>query len=117
MLRPAGIAAVVFSHPCFPQGRAATSPRGGTTYEWEFPYFEQTKRVDAPWAHFKREFVWYHRPLSAYWRAFRDAGFAVTDMEEPRLMPDRYDLAKSAKELAKNSSRPYSIAFQLRKAA
>ncbi len=29
------------------------------------------------WAHFTSAFIWFHRPLSAYWKAFRDAGFDV----------------------------------------
>jgi SAM-dependent methyltransferase len=115
VLKSGGMAVVVFSHPCFPQGRA-TRPAGGTSvsYGWEFPYFSETKRLDPPWAHFTSEFIWFHRPLSDYWKAFTSAGFGVEDFEEPRITEDRFHLPGAEKALA-NRDRPYSVAFKLRK--
>ncbi len=76
VLKDGGAAVVVFSHPCFAQGRAEDTPdSAGVTYTWEFPYFEARKLVDPPWAHFREEFIWFHRPLSDYWKAFQAAGF------------------------------------------
>ncbi len=116
VLRPGGAAVLVFSHPCFPQGRAEDTPDGqGVTYTWDFPYFEPHKVTDPPWAHFTSEFIWFHRPLSDYWKAFTAAGFAVTDFEEPRLTGDRYHLAPSARKLRNSATRPYSVAFKLQK--
>src|SRR5262245_10948548 len=116
VLKPEGLAVLVFSHPCFPQGRATVSEDGkGVGYGWSFPYFEPRKCTDLPWAHFTSEFIWFHRPLSDYWKAFMAAGFAVVDFEEPRISEDRYHLAKTAKELRNNKARPYSVAFKLRK--
>lgn len=85
------------------------------SYHWDFPYFETRKCVDPPWAHFKTDFLWFHRPLSDYWKAFAAAGFMVVGFEEPRLTEDRYNLAESEKKLRNSKTRPYSVAFRLRK--
>jgi hypothetical protein len=86
-------------------------------YAWDFPYFEPRKVTDPPWAHFRDEFIWFHRPLSDYWKVFTAAGFAVEELEEPRLTADRYHLAPTERTLANSKSRPYSVAFRLRKTA
>ncbi|MEP6961697.1 MAG: class I SAM-dependent methyltransferase, partial [Acidobacteriota bacterium] len=66
-----GEAVVVFSHPCFPQGRAALVGKGDAmSYSWEHSYFERRKIVDVPWGHFKAKFIWFHRPVSDYFKAF-----------------------------------------------
>jgi ubiquinone/menaquinone biosynthesis C-methylase UbiE len=118
VLKPDGLAVLVFSHPCFPQGRATVSENGEEVwYGWRFPYFEPRKCTDPPWAHFTSDFIWFHRPLSDYWKAFMAAGFSVVDFEEPRILEDRYHLAKTAKELWNSKTRPYSVAFKLRKAS
>jgi len=116
VLRPGGVAALVFSHPCFP-GAAGTihGELPKISYRWDHSYFERTRRVDPPWHHFKEEFIWFHRPLSDYWKAFRGAGFDVEEFEEPRVTEDRFHLAPTAKKLASCRYRPYSAAFKLRK--
>jgi ubiquinone/menaquinone biosynthesis C-methylase UbiE len=116
VLKPKGVAVLVFSHPCFPQGRATVSEDGDeVSYRWNFSYFEQRRCVDPPWAHFTAEFLWFHRPLSDYWKAFRAAGFIVVDFEEPRITADRYHLAKTARQLKNCQTRPTSVAFKLQK--
>ena len=85
------------------------------SYYWDFPYFEPRKCVDPPWAHFKTEFLRFHRPLSDYWKAFAAAGFAVVGFEEPRLAEDRDHLAENRKKLRNSKTRPYSVAFKLRR--
>ncbi len=116
VLQPGGIVVVVFSHPCFPQGRAtAGNSDGGIAYQWSFPYFEPQKCVDPPWGHFSSEFIWFHRPLSDYWKAFVQAGFEVIDFEEPRIAKDRYHMAGNERKLNNSKSRPYSVAFKLKK--
>ena len=116
VLKPDGLAVLVFSHPCFPQSRAIVSEDGATvSYLWSFPYFESTKCIDPPWAHFTSEFIWFHRPLSDYWKAFMTAGFVVVGFEEPRIAEDRYQLAKTAEGLRNCRTRPNSVAFKLRK--
>ncbi len=115
VLKPRGIAVLVFSHPCFPQGRRTEAPGGGNAYVWDFPYFEPRACTDPPWAHFTSEFIWFHRPLSDYWKAFDAAGFSVTRFEEPRTTPQRHHLARSERDLKDGASRPYSVAFRLSK--
>ena len=116
VLKPGGAAVLVFSHPCFPQSSATVSGNGEqVSYHWDFPYFEPRKCVDPPWGHFRTEFLWYHRPLSDYWKAFAAAGFAVVGFEEPRVTEDRYHLAENEKKLRNSKTRPYSVAFKLRK--
>jgi len=116
VLRPGGAAVLVFSHPCFPQGGATThNESNNIIYRWKSSYFDPRKCVDPPWAHFTTDFIWFHRPLSDYWKAFKNAGFAVTDFEEPRIAPERYPLAPSPHKLKNSKTRPYSVAFQLQK--
>jgi SAM-dependent methyltransferase len=116
VLKPHGVAVLIFSHPCFPQERATVSEDGEEIrYDWNFPYFEQRKCIDPPWAHFTAEFIWFHRPLSDYWKAFLAAGFVVVDFEEPRITADRYHLAKTARQLKNAQTRPNSVAFKLQK--
>ncbi|MFM2125593.1 MAG: hypothetical protein RL328_2044 [Acidobacteriota bacterium] len=114
VLKPGGAAVLIFSHPCFPAGAASVS-RDSIRYHWHHNYFERRKRVDPPWKHFTTEFIWFHRPLSDYWKSFTTAGFAVTGFEEPRLTEDRAHLATNEKERRSHQKRPYSVAFRLRK--
>jgi ubiquinone/menaquinone biosynthesis C-methylase UbiE len=115
-LKPDGLAVLVFSHPCFPQERATVAQNGDEiTYRWDFSYFEPRKCIDPPWAHFTSEFIWFHRPLSDYWKAFRAAGFVVVDFEEPRVMAEHYHLAKTARQLKDCQTCPASVAFKLQK--
>ncbi|MBC8478294.1 MAG: methyltransferase domain-containing protein [Candidatus Delongbacteria bacterium] len=115
VLKPGGAAVLVFSHPCFSQGDAEVKPgnSGGVSYHWDFNYFETCRRVDPPWGHFKSDFIWFHRPLSYYWKVFRETGFEVTDFDEPHISPERYQLAADAQMLRNSRTRPYSVAFRL----
>jgi SAM-dependent methyltransferase len=116
VLKPRGKAVLIFSHPCFPQSKATISEiNNHVTYSWDFPYFEPSRQTDPPWAHFEAEFIWFHRPLSDYWKAFKTAGFQVLDFEEPRITPDRFHLAENPKMLRNVQYRPYSVAFKLGK--
>jgi len=114
-LRDRGRAILVFSHPCFPAGGATMPNSDQTIYRWDFSYFERRKRVDPPWAHFTSDFIWFHRPLSDYWKAFKSAAFTVLDFEEPRVIPERYHLAENPKKLRNSRTRPYSVAFNLQR--
>ena len=116
VLRDGGAAVLIFSHPCFPAGQVAEA-EGRLTYWWDTPYFERHRVVEPPWGHFTSDFIWFHRSLSDYWRAFTEAGFKVTDFEEPRLSEDRAHLADSPRERHKSRTRPYSVAFRLVKPA
>jgi 2-polyprenyl-3-methyl-5-hydroxy-6-metoxy-1,4-benzoquinol methylase len=51
VLKPSGIAIIVFSHPCFPQGSSTTVNEDGTVfYGWDSSYFERTQRNDRPYS-------------------------------------------------------------------
>jgi hypothetical protein len=116
VLKSKGNVVLVFSHPCFPAGKASSNQNGETVnYEWNFSYFQQQKCIDPPWKHFTSDFIWFHRPLSDYWKAFKTAGFDIVDFEEPRITSDRFHLATNEKTLKNSKSRPYSVAFKLRK--
>jgi ubiquinone/menaquinone biosynthesis C-methylase UbiE len=118
VLKPGGAAVLVFSHPCFPQGAGVvgiSEDGDGVTYAWSFPYFTRRKCIDPPWSHFTTDFIWFHRPLSDYWRAFKSAGFTIEEFDEPRVTEERYGLAESPSKLQRNKVRPYSVAFKLRK--
>jgi len=117
VLKSDGLAVLIFSHPCFPQARASVNDQDGkVTYVWDYNYFEEARQTSPPWGHFKSDFIWYHRPLSAYWKAFRSAGFEVVDFDEPNLTRERYHLAANKRQLSNGKSRPYSVAFKLKKA-
>jgi SAM-dependent methyltransferase len=113
VLRRGGAAVVIFSHPCFPQGSLRVSGERNE-YHWHHSYFDARRRVDPPWAHFTSEFIWFHRPLSHYWRSFRRAGFEIVDFDEPHIEANKQELADS-ELLAKLKMRPMSVAFSLRK--
>ncbi|HBC85907.1 MAG TPA: methyltransferase type 11 [Lentisphaeria bacterium] len=116
VLKADGVVIVVFSHPCFPQGHASPSADGdGIEYRWSFPYFEQQKCIEPPWGHFTTDFIYFHRPLSDYWKAFKAAGFIVVDFEEPRITKERHRLAENVRRLKNSKNRPYSVAFKLQK--
>ncbi len=89
LLRPGGRFVASLSHPCFDQGSSST---------WIMErFFRRTQvwRKIARYRHpFADEMPWgieertvttmgYHRPLSWYARALRDAGFLIRSLEEP----------------------------------
>lgn len=113
VLKPSGAAVVIVSHPCFPQGRARVAADGTTvSYEWPEPYFEPRRRTDPPWGHFTSDFLWWHRPLSDYWKAFVAAGFTIDEFDEP----GRTRAAARTGE-SDSTNRPCSVAFRLRRTA
>lgn len=116
VLQPGGQAVLIFSHPCFPQALATVAEaRDKISYAWDFSYFSERKVIEPPWHHFKSEFIWFHRPLSEYWKAFTKAGFRVADFEEPRIRPEHFHLAGNELRIRNNLMRPYSVAFRLEK--
>ncbi|MEN9566983.1 MAG: hypothetical protein RLZZ69_2179 [Cyanobacteriota bacterium] len=116
VLKVNGCAILIFSHPCFPQGKAKASENNKEIqYNWNFSYFERQKFIEPPWKHFTSEFIWFHRPLSDYWKAFKSTGFTIIDFEEPRLTEERFNLAENERQLQNGQTRPYSVAFKLQK--
>lgn len=117
VLKQKGIAILIFSHPCFPQETATVSEsKDKVSYLWHYPYFKSSRQVAPPWGRFKKDFIWFHRPLSDYWKAFKKSGFNVIDFEEPRTTPDKHHLFKDPDNIKMSLYRPYSVAFKLEKA-
>jgi hypothetical protein len=65
---------------------------------------------------FPSHFTYYHRPLSAYWKAFAGAGFACEDFDEPVLQPP-YPPGLAPEEIARTTQCAWSVAFRLRRPA
>lgn len=84
-------------------------------YSWASSYFERRQRNDQPWNYFTTPFIWFHRPLSDYWKAFKAAGFSVDEFEELRITPERYHLVEKDQKLFNSKTRPYSVVFKLQK--
>lgn len=76
-------------------------------------YFDEVKKVDR-WGPFDSDLVFFHRPISQYWRAFRDAGLEIVDFDEPVAQDPSIP---GFKEEWKTSYRkkPWSVAFKLKK--
>jgi ubiquinone/menaquinone biosynthesis C-methylase UbiE len=111
VLRPGGVAVVVFLHPCFdvpagPERIAGPAVR----YTWPWPYIER-RRFTSSWGPFATEFIGFHRSLSDYWRAIRAAGLLVDDFDEPVVAPDREDVDPAA--ILRARWTPFSVAFRL----
>lgn len=86
VLRPNGRIVCVISHPAFDVPPAALDD-GSVRYTWEQPYAERW-RGEESWGPFATPFVYFHRPLADYVRAFRRAGVRLDDLEEPMITPD-----------------------------
>ncbi|MFQ5980147.1 MAG: class I SAM-dependent methyltransferase [Candidatus Heimdallarchaeota archaeon] len=120
VLRPNGRAAIVITHPCFPQSdetiltNRVVSEDGSVSYTWKTSYFDETEFIDPPWRHFTTPFRVYHRPLSQYWKTFQTMGFQVIDFDEP-VVPDPPPPEFHPRNLRDYRLRPDSVAFLLRK--
>lgn len=89
VLKPGGQTAIVICHPCFSvPGGPQKQPDGTVQYHWLRSYFEQHHWREN-WGPFSTDFIFYQRPLSYYWRIFKETGFAVVDFDEPTLPEDR----------------------------
>lgn len=110
VLRPGGVAVLVFLHPCFDVPAGPERLEGAVRYTWPWPYIER-RRFTTTWGPFTTEFIGFHRSLGDYWRAIRAAGFAVDDFDEPVPAADRADLDADA--IARHRWTPHSVAFRL----
>ena len=102
VLKCGGRAGVIIGHPCFDQHDRS-----------KFSYYEE-REVSERWGFFTTPFIFYHRPLSTYWKIFRNAGFTVKEFDEPVVTPPCPDSLDPVlfKEFRMN---PYSVAFLLEK--
>lgn len=118
-----GTAVLILGHPCFGNpGGPERHEDGSFSYRWPFPYFDEV-RCEESWQgthaetgarfDFPDRFTYYHRPLSAYWKAIQDADLVVTDFDEPTVRPPYPpefdpDLVRRYQQCA------FSVAFQVR---
>jgi ubiquinone/menaquinone biosynthesis C-methylase UbiE len=120
VLRPGGVAVVLFSHPCFhtPGSGWLREPPDSLRREdrvrWMVDQYFHRGMQQIPWHPFDTPFMHFHRPLSDYYGAFQAAGLRVTDLKEPSVT------ARGERELAPHNVRhlkriPYSVAFRLQR--
>lgn len=113
VLKPGGEALLVFLHPCFPIHKASATDTA-THYEWNKSYFEDQVYSISPWGDFTENFTVFHRPLSKYWKAFRNVGFELVDFEEPRLSEEgKKNMSEEQAERFK--MQPQTVVFLLKK--
>lgn len=101
ILKPGGRAVIIFTHP------------SGTELESHEMYFDEIKKRDR-WGEFKTEFIYFHRPLSQYWKSFRKAGFVIEEFDEP-VIQDPSVPGFHMEMLKIYRKRAWSVAFLLRK--
>ncbi|NQE70726.1 Ubiquinone biosynthesis O-methyltransferase [Nocardia gamkensis] len=89
VLLPGGRLVALFSHPCFSCGPRtwispvpdSPRPEENTGYVVDHYFRTGTYAIEG-WEGFS-PVPYIHRPLKEYWQAFRGAGFAVDDFDEP----------------------------------
>ncbi|MGE4132877.1 MAG: class I SAM-dependent methyltransferase [Bdellovibrionales bacterium] len=101
VLTPRGVAVCVIGHPF------------GSELKESENYFDEVKKVDR-WGPFDSDFIFFHRPLSQYWKAFREAGLEIVDFDEPVAQNPNIDGFKDEWK-ATYRKRPWSVAFKLTK--
>jgi len=94
VVKRTGRCVMLFSHPCFDIPNASS-----WLNEWGFGHqpeislrLRRYREVYSEWLRWSwtndYEMLTYHRPLSWYFRAIRDAGLAVTMLDEPEPTPE-----------------------------
>lgn len=101
VLKSGGRAVVILTHP------------SGTELDANEMYFDEIKKRDR-WGNFRTEFIYFHRPLSQYWKSFRQAGFLIEEFDEPVVQDPtvpgfHFEMLKIFRK------RAWSVAFLLRK--
>ena len=88
VLREGGHAVAVFSHPCFgPPGGWGRLGDGSAIFRWERSYFDSFEGTEE-WGHFTSPFIFYHRPLSHYWRVTRQDNVVAQALLEKAISID-----------------------------
>jgi|SRR5271163_2434298 ubiquinone/menaquinone biosynthesis C-methylase UbiE len=107
VVRRTGRCVMLFSHPCFDIPNASS-----WLTEWGFGHQPEIslrllryREAYSEWLRWSwkndYEMLAYHRPLSWYFRAIRDAGLAVTRLEEPEPTPEFVAQSESGAALQK----------------
>jgi len=118
VLRPGGVALLIFSHPCFhtPGSGWLRQPPDSLRREdrvrWMVDQYFHRGVQQLDWHPFDTPFFLFHRTLSDYYGAFQAAGLRITDLKEPSVTE------RGERELAPHNVRhlkriPYSVAFRL----
>lgn len=101
VLKPGGHAVCVIAHPS-----------NGDMPE-NLSYFEEHK-VKERWGPFESDFIYFHRPISEYWKSFKRAGFSIEELEEPVVQDPNVPGFKK-EWFKKYREKPWSLAFLLKK--
>ncbi len=107
VVRRSGRCVMLFSHPCFDIPRASS-----WLSEWGFGYrptvslrIDRYREIFSEWLSWSSkvdyEMLAYHRPLSWYFRAIREAGLAVTMLDEPEPTKEFLEQSGSAAAVEK----------------
>jgi len=116
VLKPGAHAVIIFLHPCFVNRSIAKRAHSSQiSYHYESSYFDEVEFIEGPWGCFDSDFICYHRPLSSYWKAFKNVGFKVKDFDEPIVAKEGTDL--NPDRVTRNRMRPGSVAFLLKKSS
>jgi len=107
VVRRSGRCVMLFSHPCFDIPRASSwlvETGFGRTPSITLR-LERYREVFSEWLRWSDkvdyEMLAYHRPLSWYFRAIRDAGLAVTMLDEPEPTAEFLEQSESGPAVAK----------------
>lgn len=76
-------------------------------------YFDEVRKVER-WGPFDTDFIFFHRPMSQYWKSFKKAGFLIEDFEEP-VVQDPTVPGFKEQWLKNYRKKPTSLSFLLRK--
>jgi ubiquinone/menaquinone biosynthesis C-methylase UbiE len=120
VLKPAGVAVVIISHPCFhtPGSGWLREPPDSLHREdrarWQVDSYFSRGMWETQWGQFDTPFMGFHRTLGDYYSTFQAAGLRVTDLKEPSVT------ARGEQELPPYRVRhlkriPYSLAFRLQR--
>jgi len=107
VVRHSGRCVMLFSHPCFDIPRASSwlVETGFSRTMTLSLRLERYREVFSEWLRWSdkvdHEMLAYHRPLSWYFRAIRDAGLAVTMLDEPEPTPEFLAQEASGPAIAK----------------
>lgn len=113
VLKDDGRVIIVITHPCFPQSDFTNVREDNSVhFKWTQSYLDVRKIIEKPWGHFKSDFIFYHRPLSYYWKTFRDCGFIVTKFDEPSPKDLSY-VNNDERKYFENRMRLNSVIFEL----
>lgn len=113
VLKKRGDAVLVISHPCFPRKYRKNSSAHKVCIEWEKSYLEDHIIQSPPCPGFSEEFVAFHRPISKYWKVFKESGFEVTEILEPTVSGREEEMNSDVNE--RLAPYPRSIIFVIRK--